>query len=818
MTDNNRATEKLDNVEISETVDELTYHAVPAGLSDADLHEKPAWRLRLDVATNAKLRLGLDIYGDIILGRDIDLPDAVDISPLGAKQHGVSRRHVLLHPTPKHLFITDLGSTNGTLRNGRSIGVQAPYSLVNGDILTLGDLSLVVNIIDRPRFQADGSERRIDFADALSQIAKSITSQLDLDEVLNQVVETAMTLTAAGATSIWLADERTGELFLEVEHGINDVRVRRKRLPVDEDSMAGKVLKTGKPLRAWRQPGEEQIKVVTNYLVEALAYVPITLGRTTFGVLAATHREGGKRFDQRDERLLVAIADFAAIAIQNARSYEATDKELARRYQELSALSELARSVTSTLNLHQVFEVLARQINRHWPVEAVYLYLPLEGRAEPQELLWKNEGAEPNLVVDKAVINLVLKTGDSVITRTNATTNKRDSEPLGVELQSALSMAGVPLLVKERIVGVLALVNGRDGTFSREDMLRLEAFAYPVATAVENARLFWESERQRAAIMATSQLLAQPLLIIDDQGSILVANKAANQLMETSLSQLLNGISQSVGGTAEVTIGSQTFLTSTEHVPEIGTIAIMQDITAAKELEEARANFIHMLSHDLKNPMTSITGWTTLLDRTQNIDSQGQQYLLNIGLATKRMLAMVNQLLSSVSDQDVIQVFKQPCDVEKIVNLVLADSHGSALHKQMRVDAAFHGAPYPILADDTRLYHMLLNLVDNAIKYAPADTRVQIDVHFADTLTIRVQDEGGGIPDEDLDRIFDRYYRSKPGIRGEVSGSGVGLAVVKTTVEEHGGTVTAANKPEGGAVFTIELPESVRLPESASQP
>ena len=106
----------------------------------------------------------------------------------------------------------------------------------------------------------------------------------------------------------------------------------------------GKVIRTGKPIRARRAPGEDQIKVKTNYLVEALVYVPIKLGQETFGVLAAVHREAGKQFEERDERLLSAIADSAAIAIQNARLYEATDQALQERVEELSALNEVSRT------------------------------------------------------------------------------------------------------------------------------------------------------------------------------------------------------------------------------------------------------------------------------------------------------------------------------------------------------------------------------------------------------------------------------------------------------------------------------------------
>jgi len=243
------------------------------------------------LASDPTQRIGLLINGEVVLGRDIEGEDTINLASFNAGKFGVSRRHLMLRPTASHLYATDLGSTNGTTRNGRSIGVRTPYPLTSGDMLSLGKLRIAFTIEERPHFQTGILEKKIDLADALTEIAKSITSQLDLDQVLNQMVETAMTLTSAGETSIWLVDEVTGDLFLEAQRGIEDETITRMRLPIDGESLAGKVITTGQPMRVWRQPGEDQIKVKTNYLVEALAYVPLTLGGVTFGVLAATHRE-----------------------------------------------------------------------------------------------------------------------------------------------------------------------------------------------------------------------------------------------------------------------------------------------------------------------------------------------------------------------------------------------------------------------------------------------------------------------------------------------------------------------------------------------
>jgi signal transduction histidine kinase len=276
--------------------------------------------------------------------------DTVDFTPYNAEEFGVSRRHAMLHPTDTKLFVLDLGSTNGTWKNGHSIGVNTPYSLYDGDLLTLGRLEFVVRIVRRPVGHTATLQTKADLADALATIARGITSQLELDEVLNQALEMANALTAADESSIWLVDQQTGELFLEAERGINDDHIRRMRLPVP-DTLAGRVIETGAPVRASQELEGQQIKVKTGYLVEAVLYVPLSLVGVTFGVLSAAHREGGRQFSERDEEMMATIADFAAIAVQNARLYQVTNYALNRRSEDVAALNHaLSHDLKNLLN------------------------------------------------------------------------------------------------------------------------------------------------------------------------------------------------------------------------------------------------------------------------------------------------------------------------------------------------------------------------------------------------------------------------------------------------------------------------------------
>ncbi len=321
-----------------------TFRPVP----HMDNGEYPTWRIRLSLSYDSRLQVGLDVNGEVFLGRGQDTSDQICLfSSSDAEQLGVSRQHAMLRPTDSKLYITDLGSTNGTWLNGRSIGVNTPYSLSNGDILRFGRLEVIVQIVKRPGLTRALAQQS-DVVDVLPSIARAITSQLDVKEVLKQAVETTMSYTPADEITVWLVDEQTGELFLEAGQGVNNGQVTR--LPVS-DTLAGKVIKTGKPLSASRKGDSGPVKLKTNYLVEAVVYVPLTLGGVTFGVISAAHREAGKSFSQKDEKMMMAIADFTAVAVQNARLYQATQRALTLRTKLVTALNYvLSHDLKNLLN------------------------------------------------------------------------------------------------------------------------------------------------------------------------------------------------------------------------------------------------------------------------------------------------------------------------------------------------------------------------------------------------------------------------------------------------------------------------------------
>jgi len=165
--------------------------------------------------------------------------------------------------------------------------------------------------------------RRVDELETLSRVGRLVTAQLDLDGVLKEVVDAAVEMTSAEEGSILLVDEGTDELYVRAARNFREDFVRTFRLPV-EDTHAGEVIRTGEPVVLH---ADAPHKIKTAYLVQSLIYVPLVVHGRTIGVLGVDHRQTEKAFEEHHVALLSAMADFAAIAIENAKLYSQTDIE-----------------------------------------------------------------------------------------------------------------------------------------------------------------------------------------------------------------------------------------------------------------------------------------------------------------------------------------------------------------------------------------------------------------------------------------------------------------------------------------------------------
>lgn len=180
---------------------------------------------------------------------------------------------------------------------------------------------------------------QVEWLNALSKIGRSVTSTLDLSQVLRRIVDAAVELTQAEEGFLALLDRQSGQLYLRATKSASDREIRTLRLPM-VDSLVGEVLRSGKPIRISKAEGEDLIKVSTGFLVHSLIHVPILAKGEPLGVLSVDNRGQTRPFLPRDETVLASLADYAAVAIENANLYQQVQAELSERKRVELALRE----------------------------------------------------------------------------------------------------------------------------------------------------------------------------------------------------------------------------------------------------------------------------------------------------------------------------------------------------------------------------------------------------------------------------------------------------------------------------------------------
>lgn len=257
----------------------------------------------------------------------------------------------------------------------------------------------------------------------------------------------------------------------------------------------------------------------------------------------------------------------------------------------------------------------------------------------------------------------------------------------------------------------------------------------------------------------------------------------------------------------------------------VGAIEVFRDISAKKELEKQKAALASMVTHDLKTPLMLILGYTDLLldmDKEKACESM-TEYLTSIRAGGDRLHSMIEDFLSiSRIGAGNMQVNIHPVIIGDLLNKLYSDFSVAANNKGLVLD---YETPrgLPIVRLDIKLIERTIaNLLGNAVNYTPAGGRVAMSAKAAtlrqgdveaDGVSITISDTGPGIPAEELAQIFEMYYRA--GSSFGTRGSGLGLTIVKTFVEEHGGTVSVVSEVGSGSSFTITLPCVPHGPETA---
>jgi PAS domain S-box-containing protein len=254
---------------------------------------------------------------------------------------------------------------------------------------------------------------------------------------------------------------------------------------------------------------------------------------------------------------------------------------------------------------------------------------------------------------------------------------------------------------------------------------------------------------------------------------------------------------------------SQVVLAHRDERGEVEAFTVVaRDITAQKEVERLKNEFVSIVSHELRTPLTSIRGSLGLIDggATGELPAKAAKMVQIARNNTDRLVRLINDIL----DLDKIEAGKMELALEQtrltdVLGRAVAGLEGAAAARGVELTWSVEG-PEPIRADPDRIIQVLTNLVGNALKLSPAGGRVEIVARGVDPVRLSVRDEGPGIPQSDLQKVFGRFAQVDASDSRAKGGTGLGLAISKAIVEEHGGRIWAESALGSGATFHFELP------------
>jgi len=399
------------------------------------------------------------------------------------------------------------------------------------------------------------------------------------------------------------------------------------------------------------------------------------------------------------------------------------------------------------------------------------------------------------------------------------------------------SILAVPMQVKDKFIGVMEAINRADGQpFSEMDQKILEMFAAQAAVAIENAQLF-ESVRQEKEKMSTVLgEMTEAALLLDNTRKVLLANPVAKRLLGKECTGLnWSDIEKDFSVTPPWTESlAQKGQTSLELVRQAEPrlilagilkplhddksrlhqwLVILSDVTEERREAQMKRGFLALVSHKLKTPLVSIRGFVPmLLEKPEELQPFQKTALETIDRNSFLLAALVEKVTwFAALEADHLELTRKPYSVNSVLDAAFADLAGILKTTEANLvrDPSIDQAP-AIIVDKTWMKEAFRNLIENAIKFNPKkDREVRISAVFNEkSLSLHFRDNGPGIPSEEHEKIFQKFYQIDKSFTGQIPGMGLGLALVKRVAESHGGSAAVESTMGQGSAFTITLPLS----------
>jgi len=553
---------------------------------------------------------------------------------------------------------------------------------------------------------------------------------------------------------------------------------------------------------------------------------PLAARNQALGIVRLIYTQAGRRINEQELELAQAIINVGAVGLQDAIHLETADA----RSTQLQTLAEIGREMTSTLELEAALENAMRHAQRLLQVEACVLFLLDEQR---QELVLKaSGGAQPRIrgvaiTLEEGIAGWVARNRQPLIV------NDVRSNPLyhsSIDGQTGLlttSVLCVPLETRGEVLGVIEAINHPHGTFLEADQQVLASVASWAGIAVDNANLFRRVAEERSRLETTLVETADAVVLTDRLGTTILVNKAAGQAFRINpelatgrpaleifhghpLGDLLTRDDVSLPTTMEISTPTDRILYATiSQVTDIGRVAVMQDITALKQIDRMRSQLLGTAAHDLKNPLNAIRLGADLLHDAP-LTEQQRKALTMMQRATDSMTNLITGLLETIRVESTSNIALEPVQINDLIRHSIEDLRILAEKRHQTIAYTPPEESLLIMGDPGRLNSVMSNLLSNAIKFTPARGLIRVDARWdEEEVVVSVSDNGPGIPSDEIPRVFEHLFRGRAAIQdpnNPVEGTGLGLALAKTVIEQHGGRIWVTSAEGEGSTFYYSLP------------
>lgn len=796
------------------------------------------------------------------------------------------------------LFIVFPGKEkpNGWLALGVRLTTQ-PYSPQ--------DLRFLENICDQAsvaieRVQTVAHlERQIQEMNALTRVSQGVNVTLTFDDVLELIYAQTAQIIPTSHFHITLYDKDSDYYYYGFCLENNERIHERENQPFSSNiGLSPEVIRKSRPIMTQDYIRECQARnhIPTIENIFAWIGVPLNAGAESIGALSVGSRDGSTVYTRAQVDLLQAIADQTAGAIVKARLL----KETQERAHQLTTLNEITRQLTSTLELNPLLQNILENAVGILNCEAGSLLLVDD---QTDELVFRvTVGPVAGNLIGKrlppgtGIVGRAVDTRMPVIENEEQTTNRFK----GVDQQTGFvsrSLLAVPLQAQDRVIGVVEVINRRDGLpFVQNDQTLLTAFAGQAAVAIENARLYTLTDQELASRVeelsvmqridrelnaslevdramritldwALRQSGAEAGLIgtleedtklrvmahhgLDEQMAALpdqlmkielpsmvtavetglpqnveVAVEASkNKLLTASQTQMVIPIRRetTVIGLLylESTSGSQVDIDFLTRLTDHAAIAISnaQLYSEVQRANLAKSDFVSFVAHELKNPMTSIKGYTELL--ASGAVGQITEMQMNFLSTIKSNVERMSTLVSDLNDNSKIEAGRlrlefKATQAADLVDEVIRTFKRQLEDKKQTLELTIPPNLPAMWADRIRVGQVLTNLVSNAFKYTPESGSIQVGVEESPNywdpdgapkvIHLWVKDSGIGMTPEDQQKIFQKFFRSDDPKAREAPGTGLGLNITKSLVEMQGGKIWFESEYRHGTTFHFTVP------------